>query len=133
LVWEKIPFFLLSAISCVVTFIAQQKGGAVTALTRISLSQRLDNAFVSYARYLGKTFWPVNLAVLYPLPAHWDGLLVIFSLLLVIGFSVAAVWLGRKCPLCRWAGFGLSGRSFRSSDWFKWESSPWRTVTPMCR
>ena len=37
LVLEKIPFFLLSAVSCVVTFIAQQKGGAVTALTRISL------------------------------------------------------------------------------------------------
>ena len=52
----------LSAISCVVTFFAQQKGGAVTALTRISLSQRLDNAFVSYARYLGKTFWPDPLA-----------------------------------------------------------------------
>ena len=60
LVLEKIPFFLLSAVSCVVTFIAQQKGGAITALTKISLSQRLDNAFVSYARYLGKTFWPVT-------------------------------------------------------------------------
>ena len=95
---EKIPFFLLSAASCVVTYIAQQKGGAVTALTRISLSQRLDNAFVSYARYLGKTFWPVNLAVLYPLPVHWNTLWVILSLLLVIGFSVAAVWLGRKLP-----------------------------------
>jgi Tfp pilus assembly protein PilF len=98
LVWEKIPFFLLSVISCVVTYIAQQKGGAVTALTRITLSQRLDNAFVSYARYLGKTFWPVNLAVLYPLPAHWNGGLVIFSVLLVIGLSVAAVWLGCKWP-----------------------------------
>ncbi len=98
LVLEKIPFFLLSAASCVVTYIAQQKGGAVTALTRISLSQRLDNAFVSYARYLGKTFWPVNLAVLYPLPVHWNTLWVILSLLLVIGFSVAAVWFGRKHP-----------------------------------
>jgi Flp pilus assembly protein TadD len=98
LVWEKIPFFVLSAVSCVVTFIAQQKGGAVTALTRVSLLQRLDNAFVSYARYLGKTFWPVNLAVLYPLPAHWNAGWVVFSVLLVISLSVAAVWLGRKLP-----------------------------------
>ncbi len=98
LVLEKMPFFLLSAASCVVTFIAQQKGGAITALTRISLSQRLDNAFVSYARYLGKTFWPVNLAVLYPHPIHWDGWLVVFSLLLVTGLSVAAVGFGRKHP-----------------------------------
>ena len=45
-----------------------------------------------------KPSWPVNLAVLYPLPAHWNGGLVIFSVLLVIGLSVAAVWLGRKQP-----------------------------------
>jgi len=109
LVLEKIPFFLLSAISCAVAFIAQQKGGAVTALTRISLSQRLDNAFVSYVRYLGKTFWPVNLTVLYPLPVHWDARLVIFSLLPVIGLSVAAVWLGRKQPFVSVGWFWFVG------------------------
>jgi Tfp pilus assembly protein PilF len=47
---------------------------------------------------LGKTFWPVNLAVLYPHPGHWDAGLVVFSLMLVIGLSVAAVWLGRRFP-----------------------------------
>jgi Flp pilus assembly protein TadD len=95
---EKWPFFLLSAISCVVTFIVQQKGGSVASLMKISLAGRIENIFVSYARYLGKTFWPVNLAVLYPHPGHWDAGLVVFSLLLFIGLSVAAVWLGRKHP-----------------------------------
>ena len=59
---EKIPFFLLSAISCVVTFIVQRKSGAMVSLMKISLAGRIENTFVSYARYLGKTFWPVNLA-----------------------------------------------------------------------
>ena len=103
LVWEKIPFFLVSVISCVVTFIAQQKGGAVTALTRISLSQRLDNAFVSYARYLGKAFWPNPLANLYPYPGNWELPLVVFSVALVVGLSAIAVLLARKFP------FGFTG------------------------
>jgi Flp pilus assembly protein TadD len=32
------------------------------------LSARLANALAAYASYLGKTFWPVHLAVFYPLP-----------------------------------------------------------------
>jgi Tfp pilus assembly protein PilF len=98
LVAEKIPFFLLSAISCVVTFVVQQKSGAVASLVRISFAGRIENMFVSYGRYLGKTFWPSHLAVLYPYPIHWDAGLVIFSLLLVIGLSVAAAGLGRRFP-----------------------------------
>ena len=103
LVVEKTPFFLLSAISCVVTFVAQQKGGAITALTRISLSQRIDNAFVSYARYLGKAFWPNPLANLYPYPGNWELSLVVFSVALVVGLSAIAVLLARKFP------FGFTG------------------------
>jgi tetratricopeptide (TPR) repeat protein len=95
---EKIPFFLLSAISCVVTFIVQRKNGAMVSFMKISLAGRIENTFVSYARYLGKTFWPVNLAVLYPHPGHWDAGLVVFSLMLFIGISVAAVRVGRRFP-----------------------------------
>jgi Tfp pilus assembly protein PilF len=98
LILEKIPFFVLSAISCVVTFIAQQKGGAIIKLVRISMTDRVENAFVSYTRYLGKTFWPVALGNPYPHPEHWAAGLVVFSAVLVIGLSVAAVWLGRKLP-----------------------------------
>ena len=98
LVWEKIPFFVLSAILCVVTFMVQQKGGAVAALVRITLAGRLENAVVSYARYLGKTFWPALLANPYPYPEHWAAGLVVVSAALVIGLSAAAVGLGRKLP-----------------------------------
>lgn len=67
LVWEKLPLFGLAAASCVVTFIAQSSGGAVQNL-RIPLAIRLDNAVVSYVRYLGTFLWPVDLSLLYPHP-----------------------------------------------------------------
>jgi len=34
----------------------------------------LENSFVAYARYLGKTFWPMKLAVPYVNPGHWPWL-----------------------------------------------------------
>ena len=98
LVLEKIPFFVLSAISCVVTFIVQQKGGAVVKLARIPMTGRIENAFVSYARYLGKTLWPAALANPYPHPGHWEFPLVIYSVALVAGLSAIAVLFARKFP-----------------------------------
>jgi Flp pilus assembly protein TadD len=98
LVLEKWPFLMLSAASCIVTFIVQRKSGVMASLATVSMAGRMENSFVSYARYLGKTFWPTALANPYPLPGHWAAGLVIFSAVLVAGLSVAAVWLGRKLP-----------------------------------
>jgi Flp pilus assembly protein TadD len=98
LILEKIPFFVLSAISCVVTFIAQQKGGAVVKLARIPMTGRIENAFVSYARYLDKTLWPASLANPYPHPGHWEFPLMIYSVVLVTGLSAIAVLFARRFP-----------------------------------
>ena len=95
---EKVPFFVLSAISCVVTFIAQQKGGAVVSLQKISMPERIENAFVSCERYLGETFWPDNLANPYPHPGHWELSLEIYSVALIAGLSAIAILFARKFP-----------------------------------
>jgi hypothetical protein len=63
---EKLPFFFLSVLSSVITFIVQQKGGAVFEADVVSFSVRLANAICSYFVYIEKMFWPVRLAVLYP-------------------------------------------------------------------
>jgi tetratricopeptide (TPR) repeat protein len=86
---EKIPFFILSAVSCSVTIWAQNVGGTVISTEGLPVSYRLTNALVSYARYLSKTFWPKNMAVFYPHPGEWgvwtisaaSGLVVVMSLL----------------------------------------------------
>ena len=63
---EKTPFFLLTAISSVITFCVQHSGHAVVTLDQIPVSFRLENAAVAPLRYVQKIFWPENLAVIYP-------------------------------------------------------------------
>jgi len=98
LLFEKIPFFALAAVSCVVTFIAQQNSGAVAALVKIPMAARLENAFVSIARYLGKTFWPVSLANPYPHPGHWPILPALLAFALFAGLSSMAIGFRNKFP-----------------------------------
>jgi tetratricopeptide (TPR) repeat protein len=75
---EKWPFFLLAAVSCVVTFLvqSQRSGDAVASFELVPLHYRFCNALVSYGLYLLKMVWPVGLAVFYPLPDHLTWLLM---------------------------------------------------------
>jgi tetratricopeptide (TPR) repeat protein len=98
LVVEKIPFILLSVVSCVVTFLAQKSGGAVTSFERVSFGARMGNALVSYVRYLGKMFWPENLAILYPHPGEWPAWVVLWSCLMLLGISILVVVLRQQRP-----------------------------------
>jgi tetratricopeptide (TPR) repeat protein len=99
LVVEKIPFFVLAASSCVLTFLVQQASGAMPALEKSPLDLRLANALVAYARYLGKTFWPAKLAVFYPYsPLSLDSWQVIGAALLLLAATVAVVLAGKRSP-----------------------------------
>jgi len=62
LVAEKLPFFALAAVMSVVTYEVQKAGGAVQVVETLPLGARMGNALISYCRYLGKLFWPVELA-----------------------------------------------------------------------
>jgi tetratricopeptide (TPR) repeat protein len=92
---EKWPFFLLSAASCVVTFLVQRSGEAVASLETVPPALRLENALTAYALYLLKIIWPVNLAVLYPLPRAipWFATLAAAAVLI---FLSATAWRMRK-------------------------------------
>jgi protein O-mannosyl-transferase len=106
---EKIPFFLLSATASVVTFMVQQRGGAVSSLARVSLGLRIENTFVSYAQYLAKIFWPATLATPYPPPHYWPFGYVIFSLTLFVALCVAAVALRTRFPFAFTGWFWFAG------------------------
>jgi tetratricopeptide (TPR) repeat protein len=84
LIVEKLPFFALSSISSIVTFNVQKQGGAVSSLNSLSIAERISNALVSYVRYLGKTFWPADMTVLYPHPGHWPAWQLIASILILL-------------------------------------------------
>ncbi|MBN1391983.1 MAG: tetratricopeptide repeat protein [Sedimentisphaerales bacterium] len=68
LIREKIPFFILSAVSSAVTFFVQRSGGAVAGLVYLPLKTRILNTIFSYAEYIRKMVWPARLAVFYPYP-----------------------------------------------------------------
>src|SRR5262249_13839789 len=68
LIIEKIPLFALVAASAVVTSVAQSQAGAVRTFAEASITLRLSNAVVSYAKYVLRAFWPNDLAVFYPFP-----------------------------------------------------------------
>jgi len=106
-VWlEKIPFFLLTIVSCMITFLVQQKGQAVATLDEIPLGFRLENATLATALYLKKIIWPCPLAVRYPLaPISTTAFVLAMALLLII---FVAAWLGRNrnpCWLFGWLWF----------------------------
>src|SRR6185369_4465839 len=94
LVKEKIPFFACALLSSVATIIAQHSGGAVKSFDEIPFAIRIQNALISYVRYIGKTLWPHDLAILYPIP-HSFHLWQVFSSLLVLIIISAATVLSR--------------------------------------
>jgi tetratricopeptide (TPR) repeat protein len=93
LVVEKLPLLAISAISAVITVRAQRSGSAVQSLIKFPFALRLENAIVSYARYIAKAFWPSPLSPLYPFsrtaPAAWQSLAALAVLLAISGLVIA--------------------------------------------
>ena len=71
LVKEKLPLFFICLVDAGVTLIAQHVAGEGQPYP---FGTRIENAIVSYTRYLRSTFWPTHLALYYPHPGrhlHW--------------------------------------------------------------
>jgi len=107
LILEKLPLVALSALSAVITMRAQAAGNALSTLVKYPLSVRLENAIVSYARYVGKAFWPLRLSPMYPHPADslksWQVLAGLLLLLTVTTIVIAAQ--RRRYLLVGWLWF----------------------------
>jgi protein O-mannosyl-transferase len=103
LVWEKLPLFGVVAVHSVVTFVVQHTSGAANYAQRFTLDERIANAFVAYARYLGKTVWPERLAPLYHHPGSWPLLMVTAAVALFAAITFAA-WRWRVTR--PWFAFG---------------------------
>jgi Flp pilus assembly protein TadD len=95
LIWEKLPFLGLAFASSVMTVQAQSL--VVRPLAKLPMDIRVANALVSYARYLGKTFWPVRLAVFYPYE-KWSPWAVMGAAAILLGITCAVLWRARREP-----------------------------------
>jgi tetratricopeptide (TPR) repeat protein len=102
LIREKIPLMALSAGSCVLTLLAQAKGGALKSMEAFPAAARISNAVVSCADYLAKTVWPSSLAVFYPHPssvgADIPGWRIGGAILLLAGISCLVLLQARRRP-----------------------------------
>ena len=103
LVLEKLPFFALAFVSCIVTLWAQRRGGAVIPIGVLPFSDRVANALVAYVGYLGQAFWPTNLAILYPLGETVPTGTLAMAIVLLLAITAGAVWNLRRRP---WLGVG---------------------------
>src|ERR1035437_9811943 len=98
LLLEKIPFLLLTAVSCLVTLRGHESLGALASAEELPIGLRLANAVVACALYLRKLVWPLDLSVFYLHSGRWPALLVAASVLLVLGLTALAVWQARRRP-----------------------------------
>jgi protein O-mannosyl-transferase len=102
LVREKVPLLALSAASSALTLLAQSRGGAVSDVPTLGAGARIGNAVLSYALYLGKTVWPLDLAVVYPHPFLGAGGIsawgVAGSALLLAAITALAAWQRSRRP-----------------------------------
>jgi tetratricopeptide (TPR) repeat protein len=109
LVVEKLPLFALAAGASVLTWNAQQAGGAIESLESYPLGSRIENALVSYVRYIGMAIWPSGLAVFYPHPGSklqvWQ---VVGAGALLIVITAGTIALRRRAPyfLVGWLWYG---------------------------
>lgn len=102
---EKAPLLALSVVVSVITYLVQQRGGAVKTLGAFPFVMRFENALVSYAVYILQMFWPVRLAVFYPYPRHLAAWQAALAGLALAGASVLALRFGR-------------GRPYLATGWF---------------
>jgi hypothetical protein len=95
---EKIPFFMFSFLSAVITIYAQNESGAVKSFEQISLGSRVENALVAYVKYIGTTLWPHDLGIFYPIPPTFPLWQVMGSLFILLLISGATMWWVRPYP-----------------------------------
>lgn len=106
---EKLPFLALAIAASCVNFIAQKAGGATWSADAMPLHVRIANALVSYVRYLSKTFWPADLAVIYPYQNHWPLWFVLAAAALLLVWSATVILRARKNPFLFFGWFYFVG------------------------
>src|SRR5882724_9419867 len=93
---EKIPLFAMSIASSWITVVAQHRGQAMTSNAVLTLKERVGNAMVSYAKYIGKMFCPNGLSYYYPHPGSRLTLWAILAATALLLTITATVWRYRE-------------------------------------
>jgi tetratricopeptide (TPR) repeat protein len=91
---EKVPFFVLSIVSSILTVQAQGTGGSIVPVWAHPLGDRVLITVKALCYYLLKTVWPSGLVPLYPFPVQISlGFEYILSFIVVISLTLISLWL----------------------------------------
>jgi hypothetical protein len=91
---EKIPFFLLSLGSAILTILAQSSGKAIVPLERTPLATRLMVGIKALTDYLWNMLLPFDLSPFYPYPHAVSVLSPLYLVPVLLVVSVTAVVIG---------------------------------------
>jgi|KBSMisStaDraftv2_1062788.scaffolds.fasta_scaffold00659_4 tetratricopeptide (TPR) repeat protein len=101
---EKLPFFALSALSCLITMHAQGNGAAINSV--FPFPNRLENALLSYVVYLKKAAWPARLSAFYPHASGFPSWQIAGSIAVLLAITgVVGKLRGKKYLLTGWLWF----------------------------
>lgn len=103
LIYEKVPLFLLIALTITFATISLKHQGALEMGHKIPMLLRAENAIVSYVAYIGKMIWPANLATYYPFPSHVPPLKTVSAIIFLLALTGFCIRNLRKRP---WLCFG---------------------------
>lgn len=95
---EKLPFMILSAASCLTTFLIHKNGEDAADMAAQSIAENVPHALFNYATYLRRFFWPDGLGVLYPYVPELPLGVTIGVTALILGLSLLAFSVRRKKP-----------------------------------
>ena len=91
---EKIPLFVIGLGSAIITMLAQEVGPPQK--WPFTLTVRIENAIISYARYLGKAVWPAGLSPFYPHPGNSIAVWQVLGALALLAAISVSVFMGRR-------------------------------------
>ncbi len=83
LLWEKLPFVVFSAISCLATLRAQGGAGFIIHVAPLPWYVRVIITPYFYVAYLRKILWPENLCIFYQYPLVQPWQIAVAALLLI--------------------------------------------------
>jgi tetratricopeptide (TPR) repeat protein len=91
LIFEKVPLLILSALSVYLSAASTRGVGTIKTLQSVPLMLRIENALVSYLKYIGKLVWPSDLAIFYPYPEIIPSWQVMGSLAVLTAISIVSI------------------------------------------
>ncbi|MBN1363953.1 MAG: tetratricopeptide repeat protein [Syntrophaceae bacterium] len=101
LLYEKIPFFILSIILVIINLFytpENQITHEVPDEEHFPFLSRLANTPVSFVTYLEKTFWPHDMTFLYPFVEHVPVWQVLVASLIIIAITIFVIVMLKRLP-----------------------------------